>query len=240
MTAEAQYLSRDAFAERIAKFPVALLPLGATEQHGHHLPLGTDTILATFFARRIAEATGATVLPAMPYGYSWVWRDDAGTVTLDQRVMEDVICNVAESVARAGVRHLVLVNGHEANSATMKYATRRMWDVPGIDVWRLFYPNLSEELKTHCESPTWHGIVHACEFETSLMLAIAPETVDMEKAVAEYPERDPGYFHGGRPMGELSKSGVFGDATKGTAAKGEAMIDVFTRHMVDMVKEICT
>ncbi|WP_163851852.1 creatininase family protein [Pseudooceanicola aestuarii] len=236
---ESKYLSRDAFAARIAKCPVAILPLGATEQHGYHMPLGTDTILAEFFSRRIAEATGATVLPAMPFGYSWVWRDAPGTVTLDQKVMEDVICNVAESLVPAGVKHLILVNGHEANSATMKYATRRMWDHPDIDVWRLFYPNLAEELKQHCESPTWHGIVHACEFETSLMLAIAPETVEMDKAVAEYPERDAGYFHGGRPMGELSRSGVFGDATKGTAEKGHAMVETFTTRMVDMVREIC-
>ncbi len=239
MTVEARFLSRDAFAERIAKFPVAILPLGATEQHGHHLPLGTDTILAEHFAVRVAEATGATVLPAMPFGYSWVWRDDAGSVTLDQQVMEDVICNVAESMARHGVKHLIMINGHEANSATMKYATRRVWDNPDIKVWRLFYPNLSQELAAHCESPTWHGIVHACEFETSLMLAIAPETVEMDKAVAEYPDRDPAYFYGGRPMGELSKSGVFGDATKGTAEKGSAMIEVFTKHMIAMVKDIC-
>lgn len=239
MTVEAKYLSRDSFAERIAKFPAIILPLGATEQHGHHLPLGVDIILAEALAKRVAEATGATVLPPMPFGYSWVWRDDPGSVTIESRTLEDVIVQVAESMARHGVRHVFLVNGHEANSATMKYAARRLWDNADLKVWRLFYPNLAAVMAEHCDSPTWHGIVHACEFETSLMLAVAPELVDMSKAVREYPPQDRGYFQGGRPMGELSRSGVFGDATLATAEKGHAMLKIFSESMAGAVREIC-
>lgn len=239
MTVEARYLSRDDFARRIADLPAVILPLGATEQHGRHLPLGVDTILAEALALRVAEATGATVMPAMPFGYSWVWRDAPGSVTIEQRTLEDVLCQIAESLAVQGVRHVFLINGHEANSATMKYASRRLWDSPNVKIWRLFYPDLSAVMAKHCESPTWHGIVHACEFETSLMLAVAPHLVDMTKAVREYPELDRGYFQGGRPMGELSESGVFGDATLGTAEKGHAMLDVFTESMAQAVREIC-
>lgn len=239
MTVEAKNLSRDAFAARIAQFPAVILPLGATEQHGYHLPLGVDIILAEALAVRVAEATGATVMPAMPYGYSWVWRDAPGSVTVESRTLEDVIVQIAESLARHGVRHVFLINGHEANGATMKYASRRLWDHAGVKVWRLFYPDLGSVMAEHCESPTWHGIVHACEFETSLMLAVAPHLVDMHKAVREYPDRDRGYFQGGRPMGELSESGVFGDATLATAAKGEAMLSIFVDSMARAVREIC-
>ena len=239
MTVEARYLSRDAFAERIARVPAVILPLGATEQHGHHLPLGVDIILAEALATRVAEATGATVMPAMPFGYSWVWRDAPGSVTVESRTLEDVIVQVAESLARHGVRHVFLINGHEANGATMKYASRRLWDHAGVKVWRLFYLDLGAVLAEHCESPTWHGIVHACEFETSLMLAVAPHLVDMSKAVREYPEPDRGYFQGGRPMGDLSRSGVFGDATLATAEKGEAMLSIFVESMSLALREIC-
>ncbi|MBX9454080.1 MAG: creatininase family protein [Mesorhizobium sp.] len=239
MTVEAKNLSRDAFAARIAQCPAVILPLGATEQHGYHLPLGVDTILAEALAVRVAEATGATVMPAMPYGYSWVWRDAPGSVTVESRTLEDVIVQIAESLARHGVRHVFLINGHEANGATMKYASRRLWDHAGVKVWRLFYPDLGSVMAEHCESPTWHGIVHACEFETSLMLAVAPHLVDMNKAVREYPDRDRGYFQGGRPMGELSESGVFGDATLATAEKGEAMLSIFVDSMARAVREIC-
>lgn len=240
MTPEAKYLTREAFAERIARVPVAILPMGATEQHGYHMPLGVDILLAEALSLRVAEATGATVLPTMNFGYSWVWRDAPGTVTLKNSTVEDMIAETAESMARHGVRHLVLINGHEANSSTMKYAARRMWDDPSIKVWRLFYPNLSAVMKEYCESPTWHGIVHACEFETSLMLAVAPQLVDMSKAMREYPPRDTGYFMGGRPMGELSQSGVFGDATLATAEKGHAMLDLFTREMAAVLREVCS
>lgn len=239
MTVEAKYLSRDAFAERIARFPAVILPLGATEQHGYHLPLGVDIILAEALATRVAEKTGATVMPAMPFGYSWVWRDAPGSVTVESRTLEDVIVQVAESLARHGVRHVFLINGHEANGATMKYASRRLWDHAGVKVWRLFYPDLGAVMAEHCESPTWHGIVHACEFETSLMLAVAPHLVDMSKAVREYPDRDRGYFQGGRPMGDLSESGVFGDATLATAEKGKAMLSIFVESMSRALRDIC-
>lgn len=238
MNVEARHMTRDAFARRIAQNPVVLLPMGATEQHGHHLPLGVDTILAEAVAVRVAEATGATVLPAMPFGYSWVWRDAPGSVTIEAKTLEDVIVQVAESLARHGVRHLFLINGHEANGATMKYAARRLWDDDQIKVWRLFYPDLATVMAEHCESPTWHGIVHACEFETSLMLAIAPHLVDMDQAVREYPPKDTGYFAGGRPMGDLSESGVFGDATLATAEKGEAMLSVFVQSMSEIINDI--
>lgn len=239
-TVHARDLTRDAFAARVAAFPVGILPLGATEQHGYHMPLGTDTILAEALATGVAERTGATVLPSLPFGYSYVWRDAPGTVTLSNATMEAVLRETAEGLARQGVRHLVLVSGHEANGSVMKAAARALWDHPGIDVHRVFYPGLRGTMAEHCASPTWHGIVHACEFETSLMLAVAPDLVAMERAVAEYPERDPAYFMGGRPMGELSESGVFGDATLGTAEKGDAMLAVFIDRIAGFVRGLPT
>lgn len=238
MTVHAKRLTRDAFAERIAACPIVILPLGATEQHGFHTPLGVDVVLAEALAERVAERTGATVLPALPFGYSWVWRDSPGTVTLMPDTMQRIIGEVADSMARHGVRHLVLINGHEANASAMKYAARDFQDHPRISIWRVFYPELTAVMGEICESPTWHGIVHACELETSLMLAVAPELVDMDAAVREYPERDPGYFMGGRPMGELSRSGVFGDATLATPEKGEVLLEAFVERIVVFVSQL--
>jgi len=237
VTVEAKYLSRDAFADRVRKVPAVILPLGATEQHGHHLPLGVDMFLAEALAIRIAKKTGATVMPTMPFGYSWVWCDSPGTITLKTSTIENVIVETAESLAKNGVRHLFLVSGHEANGAAMKQGSRRLRDNPDISVWRLFYPDLSTVMSSHCASKSWHGIVHACEFETSLMLAVKPHLVDMKKACREYPEHDNGYFFGATPMGDLSKSGVFGDATQATAQKGEAMIDAFVERMVRIMRD---
>src|ERR687898_3220094 len=71
---EVRWMTRDEVDEALRSFPVAILPLGATEQHGHHLPLGVDIMLAEGIARLVAGETGALLLPAVPFGYSWVWR----------------------------------------------------------------------------------------------------------------------------------------------------------------------
>lgn len=234
---EILYMNRDQVAQAVAEFPVAILPLGATEQHGHHLPLGVDIFLAEALSRKISERTGALMLPTVPFGYSWVWRDIPGTVSMEQSHVETIIKDVAHSVSRYGIKLLVLVNGHDANNAAMKYATRELIDELEMPVIYLFYPNMSEVMDMHCDSPTWHGLIHACEFETSLMLATHPQYVNMEQAVREYPEKPALYGKSGISLGDLSRSGVYGDATLATREKGEALLDHFTNDMSKLVLE---
>ncbi len=230
-------MTRDEVKAAIEEFPVAILPMGATEQHGHHLPLGVDIFLAEGISRKLSEQTGALLLPSLPFGYSWVWRDIPGTVSLQQHHVEAVIKDIAHSVERYGIKMLVLVNGHDANNASMKYATRELADELNIPVIYLFYPNLNKIIEEHCESPTWHGMVHACEFETSLMLALKPELVDMNKAVREYPEKPRLYGKSSISLGDLSNSGVYGDATLATKDKGEAMLNLFLPEMEQIILE---
>lgn len=230
-------MTRDEVEAAIKDFPVAILPMGATEQHGHHLPLGVDIYLAEGVSRKLSEQTGALLLPTQPFGYSWVWRDIPGTVSLQQHHVEAVIKDIAHSVARYGIKMLVLVNGHDANNASMKYATRELADELDIPIIYLFYPNLNKIMEEVCDSPTWHGMVHACEFETSLMLALKPELVDMSKAVREYPEQPKLYGKSSISLGDLSKSGVYGDATKATKEKGEKMLDLFVTDMEQILLE---
>src|SRR5699024_11287267 len=116
-------MTRDEVAAAVEKYPVAILPLGATEQHGKHLPLGVDVYLAEGISRKLSERTGSLLLPSMPFGYSWVWRDIPGTVSLQQHHVENIIKDVAHSVSRYGIKLLVIVNGQDANISSMKYAT---------------------------------------------------------------------------------------------------------------------
>jgi creatinine amidohydrolase len=234
---ELLYMNRDEVKEAIEQFPVAILPLGATEQHGHHLPLGVDVFLAEALSREICAETGALLLPTLPFGYSWVWRDIPGTVSLQQHHVEHVIKDVAHSLTRYGVKLLVLVNGHDANNTSMKYAARELADELDMSVVYLFYPNWEKVMKEHCESPAWHGMLHACEFETSLMLAVRPDLVHMERAVREYPDKPDLYGKSSISLGSLSKSGVFGDATLATAEKGKKMFDLFVSEMGKLVME---
>lgn len=229
-------MTRDEVQRRVQENPVAILPLGATEQHGHHLPIGVDVYLAEGLARRVAGKMNALLLPSLPFGYSWVWRDIPGTVSLEQHRVEEIIKDVAKSVRRYGIKKLVLINGHDANNASMKYATRELMDELDLEIVYLFYPGMEQIHETLCESETWHGMIHACEFETSLMLALKPELVNMEKAVAEYPTKPPLYGKSTISLGELSKSGVYGDATKATKEKGEKLLRYFEQEILSLLK----
>lgn len=230
-------MTRDEVKESLAEFPVVILPLGATEQHGHHLPLGVDIYLSEYFSKEVAKATGALVAPTLPFGYSWVWRDVPGTISLQQNLVEDVIKDVAHSVSRYGGKMLVLINGHDSNNSSMKYAVRELADELDMPVIYLFYPRMSEVIKEVCESPTWNGMIHACEFETSLMLHVNEALVDMNKTIKEYPKTPNLYGASTISLGDLSKSGVFGDSTLATKDKGKKMAEIFTDKMVNLVNE---
>lgn len=210
----------------VARCPYAILPVGSTEQHGPHLPTNTDTLIAETIARETARRSLGVVLPALPLGYAWVWRDVPASLTLSfdtyMRVMRDTV----ESLASWGVKAVYIMSGHGSNPQPIKHAVREM--IHGqIDVKVLYgmYAGL-DVMKREAESDTWHGDLHAEEVETSLMLAIAPQLVRMDRAVRDYPPAPADYGQSELSMGDLMRTGVFGDATLATAEKGRRWIDV--------------
>jgi len=238
---EAERLTRPEAAAVMQRRPLAILPLGATEQHGPHLPLGTDTFLAQAVARRLAAATGGLLFPPLPVGYSWVWRDIPGALVIDEATLERVIKDIAQNLFRQGFRTLVLICGHDANNAAMKYAARELADeLPELTMVYFFYPGLEEAAAQVIESPKWHGMIHACELETSLLLAVQPELCHMDRAVREYPSRPAGYGTTALSLGSLSESGVFGDATLATAAKGHQILEAVVARMVTVLEQIAS
>ena len=222
-----QELTRPEAAARLAQMPVAILPVGSTEQHGPHLPLGT-----------VSDATGAVVLPSLNFGYSWGWRDIPGTVTFSEKLMEEILIETARSVERYGVKVLVFLNGHEANTSAMKYAIRRVQDEVSVKLLGMFYPGIKEVYARQMESPTWGGMFHADEFETSLLLASdKKDLVQMDKAVREYPPVPPLYGMDDSSIGVISTSGVYGDATLASAEDIEAMLQLTRAFINHLSKE---
>ena len=120
--------------EQLEVCSTAIVPIGSTEQHGYHLPLGTDVFLAEHLARLISDRTGALVYPTLNFGYSWVWRDRIGTISLPQDHLQLILKDIVKSVERYGVTKLVFLNGHEANGASMKYAIRDIQDTTSVKV----------------------------------------------------------------------------------------------------------
>ena len=218
--------------EFLMNTPVAILPLGATEQHGPHLPQNTDTVLAEALALDVAKKSSGLVLPSVQVGYSWSWRDYPGTLTYSFDTFREVVKDLARSVHRSGCRALMTLSGHGANPAPLKMTARELVDELDLKVLNVFYPGL-DEVMADAESPQWAPMnFHAEEFETSLMLYLKPEWVRMDLAVREYPPRSAKYEMSTLPLGSLSGSGVFGDATVASRAKGERWFHACVARMV--------
>ena len=208
----------------IARGTIGLLPVGAVEQHGAHLPLLTDTVMASGVARRIAEGCDGLLLPAIAYGDAWTTEGWAGTLSLSPETLRASVLDIGRGLQRMGVKGLVTVNGHFGNREPINLAARALSEA-GFPVLHLDYPRLEALAAELMESePAGPGFYHADEVETSIMLALAPDTVRMDRAKPEYPEF-PELF-GTEPMklSAFNKSGVFGDPRPATAEKGEAMI----------------
>lgn len=221
-----QDLSWPELADAVRERPVALLSFGAVEEHGPHLPLGTDVLAAAGLASRIAEAAELIELPVMPYGQVWSLEHFPGSLSVADETLVALVISVASGLERVGVRGLVLLSAHLGNAAALKKAVRLLEERAGLPAIALTYPGLAQVAATVRESPESHpSIMHADELETSILLELAPEAVRMDRAVAEYP-RYPGHFDvAAVRWHEVSVSGVFGDPTSATAAKGRTIVE---------------
>ncbi len=232
--------------ERLAAVDLALLPVGAIEQHGPHLPLDTDAFDAAYLAEQVAAACKTPrpiVLPLIPYGVSYHHEDFPGTVSVSPEALSRMVHEVGMSVARHGIKKLIIINGHGGNGPALNFAAQLI----NRDA-RIFTSVDSGETSDHdidalVETP---NDVHAGEIETSTVLAIRPDRVQMEKAVAAIPRFSTPYldFSSHRSISwygrtaRISPSGVMGDPTKATADKGRQIWDVMIRNLVELVEHL--
>ncbi len=222
-------------ADAVRKGTLAVLALGACEQHGAHLPLTTDTDMAHGVARRLADRLDALLLPPIAYGDAWTASGFPGTISISPRTLQALIEDIGSEVHRTGIRGLVLVNGHFGNREPMLLAARTLVTA-GLPVCHLDYPGLAGLAAEICDSsPAAPHFYHADEVETAIMLALAPAAVDMSRAQPSYPDF-PATF-GSEPMqlGAFNPSGVFGDPRPATADKGERLVAGILAHSLDII-----
>ena len=223
--------------EAIERGAIAVLAIGALEQHGAHLPLSTDTVMSQGVARRICEAIDGLLLPPIAYGDAWNNEGFAGTLSLSPDTLRSIILDIGRGLQRARVRALVIINGHFGNREPIALAARMLKAEIGFPVMHLDYPGLERIAGEICDSrPAAPTFYHADEVETSIMLALAPDLVRMDKAAPEYPTF-PEIF-GMAPIGldSFNRSGVFGDPTFATAKKGDALIEAIVAESVRLIK----
>jgi creatinine amidohydrolase len=231
---------------------VPIVPIGTLEDHGHHLPIDTDVTLVEAICRGAAEQLADTtvVLPAIVHGYSPHHMDFPGTVTIGWDTFCRYCTDVATSLIRHGFERILLVNGHGSNQNLVEMAARlAMIAEPESLVAACFYLTGQGSARVIDETRTSDrgGMAHACELETSLYLHIAPEAVDMTKAVDErgYPSTEHAWMDwSDGPLkvmpwwSAFSESGVQGDATKASAAKGKVLFEAAVSEITSFVEEL--
>lgn len=229
-------LTKNEIEALIEKEAIAILPIGSCEQHGPHLPITTDTNLAEYLSTEISKNHLSVIFPPLGYGYSWVWTGMPGTVTLSQNTFKLVVYELGESIAKMGFKKILFVNGHDSNKMALKYVIRDLSEKYKSQFLNIFYPNMNEIYEKHMESKTWYGMFHADEFETSLMMANDEKLVRKDKLVCEYPKKPQYYGLDESSLSYISKSGVFGDATKATEEKGKVMMTEFIKVINEILK----
>jgi creatinine amidohydrolase len=214
---------------------VGLVPVGATEQHGPHLPTATDTIIATALCNLAAERTGALVLPAIPVGASYGHGTTLpGTLSLVPEMLAALARQWAEWAAMSGLRRLLFVNAHFGNAASLSMAT---------DHLRLFRPDLrvnsvnwwTLDPTVAAESVFDGDDLHANRSETSVMMTLAPELVHTDRlATADDPDRtDDLVFR--YTATSLSLNGVTGRPSEASEELGAKLVELTVTALVERV-----
>ena len=230
----------------LQKIDTAILPCGAIEQHGPHLPVDVDYFDAKYMAQKVAEACEDPkpfVLPAIPYGVSYHHDDFKGTLSVSNNALSLFVYDLGMRLAANGIKKIIILNGHGDNMPTLTYAAQMINRDAKIfvcvDTGETSDVDLYKMIDTRND-------IHAGELETSTTLAIRPEMVDMDKAVNETMEFGSKFLDYDNERGvnwyvhtdKISSSGVMGDATKANAEKGAKMWELMIHHMVRFVESI--
>ena len=232
--------------------PVLLLPIGTVEQHGPHLPVNADNMVADFVARRAAEATEAYMVPAINYGYSPLCRDFPGTVSIRPETLTSVIRDVSQALFRQGFRRFIFVNNHGGNQPSCEQVARELKAEHGLVIGNIYPWNLGYTLMrdTYEDPAAVYG--HGGEPETSAMMGMFPEDVMIDLMAGRDPitsglfklRRDnlieiPGQSVGGTVFldhGDLFPNGVSGDPSPATAERGQMWIERVVNFAIDFVR----
>ena len=220
-------------AADVGRPELAVLPVGAFEQHGSHLPLATDSLIAGALAAGLAERTGALLLPVLPVSCSQEHAGFPGTVWLAAGTLAAVVGDIRAGLAHAGIERLAIVNAHGGNLVLAHLAREanldgpRVWLGPGRHIQEAAFAAAGIETSVHDD-------MHAGEYETSVLLHCHPGLVRMADAADELAERPQLAVRG---LAAYSRSGTVGRPTRATAAKGEAALAAMVEAMAAEVRE---
>jgi creatinine amidohydrolase len=222
------------------KFNKAMFNVGSLENHGDHLPFGTDCFVSYMLAKEVAgHFDDILLLPPLFYGMSEHYKDFSFTVSLRYETVTEVLRDILLSLHREGIYRVFIFNGHDGNSAPIEVAARSVkvahpeMKIAVQDAWwvtagQLLPPGTFE---------VWNGLGHAGEGETSICLELFPHLVEMEYARGVVPQLPP-HADLKWKFSELTDTGATGDPSKGTQAKGKAMRQVLVDAVVKFIQHL--
>jgi creatinine amidohydrolase/Fe(II)-dependent formamide hydrolase-like protein len=226
---------------------VVVLPIGAVEQHGPHLPVYTDTLIADGLLsaafHHLSLQDNIWMLPPLPYGKSTEHLGHPGTITLSASTLQQVILDIGKSVSASGFRRIVLFNTHGGNNDLLNMISRELRIETGLMVFRMNgMDHKSEIASLFSEEELTYGI-HGGDVETSLILALEEEWVNMTEAPHEFYQFENGLDIKGGPyvawvIDDLSDSGISGNAKLATKEKGEEILLRLGQKIAEALKLI--
>ena len=224
-------LTQPEIAAQLKRNPLVILPAGSVEQHGPHLPTGTDIFAATVISHRVAERMDGLVLPATPLGVTPMHMPFEGTVTLSPDTFMRVVTETCASVAKHGAKNLVILNWHEGNIPSLAIAADVLHREHGMTVVTVQACYVAEELY----GASCNGLTHGGEIEALAVLADRPGLVHLERI-----DDSSDHAHGHRmdklrrtrayqpvltDIRSIAPTGWFGSPQQATAEKGVRMLD---------------
>jgi creatinine amidohydrolase len=237
-----------------------LLPIGTTEQHGRHMPLDTDCVIARGLALRAAEAGEAAgvrllVAPTLNVTLSWYHMQFPGSLRLSTTTFLEVFRDVCDSLAIHGFERVIAINGHGGNAAALTVAVNHYLETTGRRVFLVQWWDLAADVLADVDGP----LIHAEEAETSLALAVGQRVVIEEATEGAY-DRGQSVREAGLPwtslgqygmrhagpkvivpmdmLRDITESGVVGDATRATAETGERIVAAVVPRIVQVAREM--
>lgn len=232
----------------VSRETICVLPLGAIEQHGPHLPLATDQIIADGIAARLDAACDdqLLIMPDLPAACSAHHMAFAGSLTLDHETFSQVVIQLVRSAAHHGFTRFFLLNAHGGNiSVGGVIAEKLSAQMPHVELVFGSWFRMAGERLRHLVEGAYPAVGHACEFETSLVMTLRPELVD-RSAIADdgIPPASPlllfdllsaGQPTRSLPFEQLTANGVWGKPSKATPEKGEAILEITVPLIIEVL-----
>jgi len=234
-----------------ARNPVVIQPVGATEQHGYHLPLNTDNFIVT----RLCDAAARRapnemlILPVVPFAFNAHHMHFPGVIAIQWDHVINYLIDIVTSVAAHGFDRFIFISGHGCNPPYLAVAGNEVNTRTGALCASLFWSALADNISEARDSVTPGGMAHACELETAVMLYLDSDRVRQDRIVDEmgfaqgrYLQMDlgggTGVHLGEHWWSSFSQTGVAGEATKATAEKGRLLFERAADNLVELVREL--